>query len=222
VKLIAFGPELKEIKTPRNIGDAMEIMRAIPSGYGMTDIGAFFRVPDVANADTLIIISDGEETAGAPAESFIRKIQCKRVVYIKVGGGGWQECITESLKKTEIDWKMVEMTEMAQLDQIVPMLAYNDFTGNDDAIKLMHDYLMGESIPTNICAACHEEIHDIPVHDSGYVFHLECLKNWWDLLGSNRRKIWHCDHCNAKITADTKECPNCGGSFQSIVNLIEV
>jgi hypothetical protein len=221
VEVYTFGPGIRKLNTPTGISHALDMMRMVKS-RGMTDIGELFRLKQVQDANTLVIVSDGWETAGPPAVEFIRKIKCDRVIYIKVGKSSYEDCIKEGLDGTEINWKMVQMSDISQLDLILPMLAYDEVLGDEDTIRLMHDYLMGIPISGNICAACHEEIDDYPVYDEGYVFHMDCLKNWWDLLGSNRRKIWKCDHCNANITGRVDECPNCGGTFQKLSDVKKV
>ena len=224
VSLYSFGPTLTKFKNlPKDLAGA-EKMIANVRASGWTNISEFFQVPEMAKAKTVIIISDGCENKpdrnGKYLSDVLPKLSNQRIFYLSIDGQ-WNETddpLYNALNDTELWWRMTKLKDISQLDLIIPMLSYDDLYGKENELwAVAGAFVPPLDIPMNICAACNLEVTEPVNIGCQHVFHVDCLKRFWNLLESKEKRcpygcrpVHKCVNCNGPVGAETTECPHCG------------
>jgi hypothetical protein len=230
VSLFSFGPNLTEFKAiPKNLSDVVSFIQQVRAG-GYTNIADFFLNEKVINAKTVIIVSDGEENQDSHIKGHIGQRVAdtlkyqnpnQRIFFLKVGSEHADDVLSQTFKNHENWYRATYIQEVSQLDLIIPMLSYNDLYGiEDELMSVAGAFVPPLDFHSNICAACGDPVVDPVNIGCEHIFHVECLKRFWDLLETNYKvcpygckPVHRCANCNGPASAEAEICPHCGYSF---------
>jgi hypothetical protein len=231
VSMFSFGPCLTEFKViPKNLSDVVSFIPQVHAG-GYTNIADFFLQRKVIDAKTVILVSDGEENQdshisghrGKRVEDVLKyQNPNQRIFYLKVGS--YQHSndeVSTALKNNENWYRSTFIENISQLDAIIPMLSYNDLYGIEaDLMAVAGAFVPPLDFYSNVCAACGDPVADPVNIGCEHIFHVECLKRFWDLLETNYKicpygckPVHRCANCNGPAAGDATECPHCGYNF---------
>lgn len=230
VSLFSFGPNLVEFKQiPKNLSDVVSFINKVRAG-GYTNIADFFLQKKVLEAKTVIIVSDGEENQPSAlhghSEERVKDVlkyqnPNQRLFYLYVGSNSAGNNLSLALKDSEHWYRQTTVKDISQLDSIVPMLSYNDLYGlEDDLIAIAGAFVPPLDFYNNICAACGETVSEPVNIGCEHIFHVDCLKRFWDLLETIHKicpygckPVHRCANCNGPAAANAEICPHCGYNF---------
>ncbi len=231
VTMFSFGPALRKFdKLPKDLDGVMKFIQNIKA-RGYTNISDFFLRPEVQNARTVVIVSDGGENQPSAQGKMVSDTlhlqnPDQKIFYLYVDGGygyGNSDRLTLAFEQSENWWRKTKIDDVSQLDQIIPMLSYNDIYGiEDELVEIAGAFVPPLDIETNLCAACGLEVTEPINLGCEHRFHKECLERYWKLLETNYKRcpygcvpVHRCANCNGPIGVDPdtgkllKVCGHC-------------
>jgi hypothetical protein len=230
VSMYSFGPELVEFKKlPRNLSDVMVLISKVKA-RGATNISDFFLQKKVMEAKTVILVSDGGENrtsnirghAGKNVKDVLQyQNPNQRIFYLRMENTWGADPLMDTFKTSELWWRSTEIKDVSQLDQIIPMLSYDDYHGiEDDLVSIAGAFVPPIDFYNNICAACGDPVEEPVNIGCEHVFHVACLERFWNLLETNYKvcpygckPVHRCANCNGPASVDADDCPHCGYIF---------